>query len=98
MWGLTKRFSQYKTKWNGKDYSYSPFSTDGRHNASQSANTMGVGVKRTKTDKGSKRTFTMTLKKKQKNGIQKTKTGRQGNAAVAVMTLAACPNRAARTI
>ena len=88
MWGLTKRFTQYKTKWMGKHWSYSPFSADGRHNASQSANTIGVGVKRTKTEKGSKRTFTLTLKKKQKNGIQKTKTGRQGNSAVTVLTLA----------
>lgn len=98
IWGLTKRFNCYKTKFMGKHWSYSPFSMDGRHNAQQAANTLGVNVRQEKTTKGTKRTFTMTLKKAQKNGISKTKTGSQANPSTTVMDIGRCPNRAAQAI
>ena len=98
IWGLTKRFNCFKTKWNSKHYSYSPFSADGRQNAQQAANTIGVNVRKDKTEKNFRRTFTMTLKHKGKNGIEKRKTGSKGNPAVSVQDIGRCPSHAAKII
>ena len=38
LWGLTKKFNCNKTRWMGKDWTWSPFSMDGRYNASSMAN------------------------------------------------------------
>ena len=66
MWGLTKRFNCQKTRWNGKDWTYSPFSTNGFHCASQSANQVGVSIKldESKSKKHFRRAFTVTMKRK----------------------------------
>ena len=98
IWGLTKRFSCFKTKWNQKHWSYSPFSADGRHNAQQAANTLGVTVRKDKTDKNFRRTFTMTLKHQGKNGIAKRKTGSKGNPATSVLDIGRSPSHAAAII
>lgn len=97
IWGLTKRFNCMKTKWNGKDYSWSPFSLNGRHCASQSANQVGVSVRQDKTTKNFRRTFTITLKKAGKNGIAKRKTKSQGNPATSIIDIRE-PNKAAKAI
>jgi len=85
IWGLTKRFNCNKTRWNGKDWTWSPFSTNGFHNASESANVVGVSVRKDKTSKNFRRTFTMTLKHKAKNGIAKRKTKSQANPAISAL-------------
>ena len=97
IWGLTKRFNCQKTKWMGKNWTYSPFSTDGRMNASQAANTVGVSVRKDKTSKNFRRTFTITLKKSAKSGIKKTKKNSQGNPAVSAIDIRE-PNKAAKAI
>lgn len=98
VWGLTKRFNCFKTKWNGKHWTYSPFSTNGFHNASQSANTIGVSVSKTASKNNFKRTFTMTLKHKAKNGICKRHANSQGNPATSIMNCGTGPNKAAKAI
>mmetsp|Transcript_19539 Transcript_19539/g.24156 ORF Transcript_19539/g.24156 Transcript_19539/m.24156 type:complete len:117 (-) Transcript_19539:259-609(-) len=79
----------------GKDWTWSPFSTDGRFNASQAAKQLGVSVRQDKTSKNFKRTFTMTLKRNQKNGISKRK--QSSNPAVGVSDIREV-NRAAKAI
>ena len=98
MWGLTKRFNANKTKWCGKNWTWSAYSTDGRLNASQAANTIGVSVRREKGAKGKKRTFTMSLKSKAKNGIKKAKKDSQGCPAGSTMDIGRDPHRAAKII
>merc|ERR1719433_340131 len=73
IWGLTKRFNCNKTKFMGKAWTTSVFSNTCRHCASEAANTIGISVRKTKTDKNFKRTFTMTLKHKARHGIAKIK-------------------------
>lgn len=98
MWGLTKRFNCFKTKWNGKHWSTSPFSMNGLFNASQAANTIGVTVRKDKTEKNFKRTFTMTLKHSAKNGIKKNKKASQSNPAISSLDIGRAPARAAKAI
>lgn len=98
MWGLTKRFNCFKSRWNGKDWSSSPFSMNGFMNAGQAANTIGVTVRKDKTDKNFKRTFTMTLKHAGKNGIKKNKKASQSNPATSVMDIGRSPKHAAKAI
>jgi hypothetical protein len=98
MWGLTKRFNCFKTKFMGKHWSHSPFATNGMHNASQAANTIGITVRKDKTDKNFKRTFTMTLKHKAQHGIKKVKKNSQSNPAVSVMDVGRSPKHAAKVI
>ena len=95
LWGLTKRFNSQKTRWMGKDWTWSPFSTDGRFNASQMANQVGVSVRKDKTDKNFRRTFTLTQKRLQKNGIKKNK--QSSNPAVGVSDIREV-NRAAKAV
>ena len=33
IWGILKRFDSAKTKWNGKNWTHSPFSSNGMYNA-----------------------------------------------------------------
>jgi hypothetical protein len=98
IWGLTKRFNCHTTKWNGKQWSHSPFSTNGFNNASQSANTIGITVRKEATTKNFKRTFTMTLKKDGKHGIKKNKKTSQGNPATSVMDVGRDAHHAAKAI
>ena len=101
LYALTKRFNAQKTKWAGKNWTYSPFSTNGMANASQAANTVGISVARDGKKDGnkySKRTFIMTLKKSGKNGIKKTKKNSQGNPAVTVESIGRDPHHAAKII
>lgn len=98
IWGVTKRFNCNKTRWNGKDWTYSPFSVDGKLNAGQADNTIGITVKKTKTNKNFKRTFTMTLKHQQKNGIAKRKPGSQANASTTVQDIGRDVHHAAKII
>ena len=81
----------------GKDWSWSPFSLDGFHCASQMDNQVGVSVRQDKTKKNFRRTFTVTLKKAGKNGIAKRKTNSQGNPATAIVDIRE-PNKAAKAI
>ena len=98
MWALTKRFNANKTKFMGKHWTTSVFSNTGRHCASEAANTIGISVRKTKTDKNFKRTFTMTLKHKARHGIAKVKKGSQRNPAVSVQDIGRDPNHAAKII
>ena len=98
IWGITKRFNCQKTKWNGKHWSYSPFSTNGMLNAGQMSNTIGISVRKTKTDKNFKRTFTMTLKHSAKNGISKRKPKSQSNPAVSEQDIGRDVHHAAKII
>ena len=98
IWGLTKRFNAQTTKWMGKHWSYSPFSSNGFSNASQSANTIGIAVAKVATPKNFKRTFTMSLKKDGKNGIKKNKKASQGNPATSEMKLGSDANHSAKAI
>ena len=67
--GILKRFDSAKTKWNGKNWTHSPFSNNGMYNAGQMSNNVGISVRKDKTAKNFKRTFTMYIKTSQKNGI-----------------------------
>ena len=98
IWGITKRFNCNKTKWNGKNWTHSPFSTNGMMNAGQMSNTIGISVRKDKTEKNFKRTFTMTLKKPAKNGISKRKTKSQSNPAVSVQDIGRDVHHAAKII
>ena len=98
IWGLTKRFNCFKSKWNSKNWSSSSFSTNGMFNASQMANTMGVTMRMEKTEKNFRRTFTMTLKHSAKNGIKKNKKNSQSNAAISSMDIGRDPHRAAKAL
>ena len=95
LWGLTKRWNSQKTRWNQRDWTWSPFSTDGRFNASQNANQVGVSVRQDKTDKNFRRTFVLTSKRLQKNGISKRK--QESNPAVGVSEIREV-NRAAKAV
>jgi len=97
IWGLTKKFNSQKTRWNQKDWSWSPFSLNGFHCASQSANEIGVSVRKDSTAKNFKRTFTMTLKHAGKNGISKRKPKSQSNPATTAMDIRES-NKAAKAI
>ena len=98
VWGLTKRFNCFKTKWMGKHWSHSPFSVNGFHNASQADNTIGVTVDQKKTTNNFRRTFTMSLKHKAKNGIAKRHVVSQSNPAISVMSCGTGPNKVAKAI
>ena len=97
IWALTKRFNCNKTRWMGKDWTTSPFSVDGRHNASQAANTIGISVRKDSAKTNFRRTFTLNLKHKAKNGIAKRKTGSQGNPATSTIDIRE-PTKAAKAI
>ena len=94
LWGLTKRFNCEKVRWNQRDWTTSPFSTDGRFNASQMSNQVGISVRQDKTAKNFRRTFTLTAKRPQKNGIAKRK---HSNPAVGTSDISEV-NRAAKAI
>ena len=98
MWGLTKKWNCMKTKWNGKHWSYSPFSMNGFHNASQAGNTVGVTADKSVSKNNFSRTFTMTLKHKAKNGIAKRHVKSQGNPATSVMSMGSGPAKCAKAI
>ena len=85
VWRLTKKFNCNLVKFNGNQWSKSPFSLSGFHNASESANTLGVTGIKEKTDKDTvKRVFALTLKHKRVNGISKRKAASQRKPAYSV--------------
>ena len=98
IWGLTKKFNAEKKRWMGKDWTTSVFSTNGMHNASQSANILGISGRKEKTEKGAKKVFTLTLKHKAKTGIQKRKVKSASNPATSVQDLRRDVNGAAKAI
>ena len=98
IWALTKKNSQYRRKWMGKDWSVSPWSMDGRWNAKNEGNTIGVEVRKDSTDKNFKRTFTMSLKSSHKNGISKNKKNSQSSPAWSSMDIGRSPARAAKAV
>ena len=98
IWGITKRFDSATTKWNGKNWTHCPFSNNGMFNAGQMSNTIGISVRKDKTEKNFKRTFTMTLKHSAKNGISKRKPKSQSNPAVSVQDIGRDVHHAAKII
>ena len=98
IWGITKRFNCQKTKWNGKHWTYSAFSSNGMYNAGQMSNTVGITVKKDKTAKNFKRTFTMTSKHQAKNGISKRKPKSKSNPAISEQDLGRDVHHAAKII
>ena len=56
IWGLTKKNNAFLKKFNGNQWSHSPLSVSGFHNASNSASTCSVqGVKKVQEDKAAKK-------------------------------------------
>ena len=99
VWRLTKKFNCNLVKFNGNQWSKSPFSLSGFHNASESANTLGVTGIKEKTDKDTvKRVFALTLKHKRVNGISKRKAASQRKPAYSVHEVRNEVNHAAKTI
>ena len=98
IWGITKRFSSQTTKWNGKHWTYSPFSVNGMKNAGQMSNAVGISVRKDATAKNFKRTFTMTIKHQQKNNISKRKPKSMANPAVSTQDLGRDVHHAAKII
>lgn len=98
IWGITKKFNCEKTKWNGKHWSYSAFSNNGMLNAGQAGNKVGITVAKEATAKNFKRTFTMTLKHKAKNGIAKRLMGSQSNPSTSIQVIGRDVHHAAKII
>ena len=104
MWMLTKKWNSHMVKFNqnwGKKatWSKSPFSQSGFHNASSSANTIGVvGTKELNDKKNVRRVFTLTLKHKRRNGISKRKAGSQSKPCYSVHEVRREVNHTAKTI
>jgi hypothetical protein len=99
IWGMTKKRSAFLVKFNGNCWSKSPFSQTGFHNASESANTVGIAGKRELNDKKNvRRVFTLTLKHKRRNGIQKRKVGSQSKPSYSVHEVRREVNHTAKTI
>ena len=98
IWGIAKKFDSAKTKWNGKHWTHCPFSMDGKYNAGQASNSVGITVRKDATAKNFKRTFVMTLKHQQKNGISKRKPGSQANPATSVQEIGRDVHHAAAII
>merc|ERR1712151_394857 len=99
IWGITKKRNAHLVKFNGNQWSKSPFSHSGFHNASSSANTVGVvGKKELNDKKNVRRVFTLTLKHKRRNGIQKRKAASQSKPGYSVHDVRREVNRAAKTI
>merc|ERR1711985_22377 len=70
LWALTKRHNAFKVRFNGSDWSHNPNSMTGFHNATDAASTMGLNASKAKTGKA-RRTYTLTLSKRQKSGLKK---------------------------
>merc|ERR1712048_25444 len=99
IWGITKKRNAQLVKFNGNQGSKSPFSHSGFHNASSAANTVGVvGKKELNDKKNVRRVFTLTLKHKRRNGIQKRKAASQSKPGYSVHDVRREVNRAAKTI
>ena len=99
VWALTKKRSALKSRWMRKDWSHSPWSMNGKWNASGESNTIGVTVRKEKTEKGSRRTFVMSTKHSQKNGISKNKgKASQSSHGCSSMDIGRAPARAAKAI
>ena len=99
MWMLTKKWNAQKVRFNFNDWSKSPFSLTGFHNASQAANTVGVGGKKELTDKKTvRRIFSLTLKHKRVNGISKRKPASQRKPSYSVHEVRNEVNRTAKVI
>ena len=99
MWMLTKKWNSQKVRFNFNDWTKSPFSHNGFHNASQAANTVGVGGTKELTDKKNvRRVFTLTLKHKRVNGISKRKPNSQRKPAYSVHEVRNEVNRCAKVI
>ena len=99
IWGITKKRNAHLVKFNGNQWSKSPFSHSGFHNASSAANTVGVvGKKELNDKKNVRRVFTLTLKHKRRNGIQKRKAASQSKPGYSVHEVRREVNRAAKTI
>ena len=98
IWGITKRFDSAKTKWNGKNWTHCPFSSNGMYNAGQMSNAIGISVKKDKTAKNFKRTFIMTIKTQQKNNISKRKPKSMANPAISSQELGRDVHHAAAII
>merc|ERR1712032_1480965 len=99
IWGITKKRCNTLVKFNGNMWSKSPFSHSGFHNASSAANTVGVAGKRELNDKKNvRRVFTLTLKHKRRNGIQKRKVGSQSKPGYSVHEVRREVNHTAKTI
>ena len=73
IWALTKKRNNQLVKFEGRHWTKSPFSMNGKWNASEASRTVGVSGRRdAKADKGTnKRVFTVSLKTKSKSGIAK---------------------------
>ena len=99
IWGITKKRNAFLVKFNGNHWSKSPFSQTGFHNASEAANTVGLrGVRELNDKKNVRRVFTLTLKHKRRNGIQKRKAGSQSKPGYSVHEVRREVNRTAKTI
>ena len=99
IWRTTKKRSAFLVKFNGNHWSKSPFSHSGFHNASSAANTVGVAGKKELNDKKNvRRVFTLTLKHKRRNGIQKRKAGSQSKPSYSVHEVRREVNHTAKTI
>ena len=64
IWGLTKKWNSKLVKFNGNQWSSSPFSLSGFHNASESASTVGIQAVKEKSKKAHRAVFRMHLKHK----------------------------------
>ena len=99
IWGVLKKRSAFLVKFNGSEWSKSPLSQTGFHNASEAANTVSVSGKKELTDKEKvRRVFTLTLKHKRKNGISKRKPASQSKPCYSVHEVRNEVNRCAKVI
>ena len=99
IWGITKKRNAFLVKFNGQQWSKNPLSQTGFHNASEAANTVGVAGKKELNDKKNvRRVFTLTLKHKRRNGIQKRKVGSQSKPGYSVHEVRREVNHTAKTI
>merc|ERR1712183_1187337 len=99
IWGITKKRNAHLVKFNSNQWSKSPFSHSGFHNASSAANSVGVvGKKELNDKKNVRRVFTLTLKHKRRNGIQKRKAASQSKPSYSVHEVRREVNHTAKTI
>lgn len=99
IWGMTKKRNAFLVKFNGNDWSKAPMAVSGFHNRTEAANTVGVTARKELNDKKNvRRVFTLTLKHKRVNGIQKRKVGSQRKPSYSVHEVRREVNHTAKTI
>lgn len=100
IWSLTKKHNAFIKKSNNNQFSSHPLNLTGFHNAAQASSTVGVSASKeqSKSAKGQKRVFSLTLKHKTHHRLTKRKQNSQSKISTSVHAIKAEVNHAARTI